>query len=155
VVVGHLLRDRRATVSVAESCTGGMLGERLTSVPGSSDYFVGGCITYADAMKVELLGVPAEVLKEHGAVSQETAEAMATGARRRTASTYALAVTGIAGPDGGSESKPVGTVYIAIADDAGTHTEHRRFLGDRQRIRLFTVQMALDLLRRRITGRCG
>ena len=84
VVVGHLLRDRRATVSVAESCTGGMLGERLTSVPGSSDYFVGGCITYANAMKVELLGVPPEVLERHGAVSQETAEAMATGARRRT-----------------------------------------------------------------------
>jgi nicotinamide-nucleotide amidase len=155
VVVGHLLRDRRATVSVAESCTGGMLGERLTSVPGSSDYFLGGCITYADAMKVELLGVPQEVLEQHGAVSQETAEAMATGARRRTGSTYALSVTGVAGPDGGSEAKPVGTVCIAIADDAGTHTEHRRFLGDRQRIRTFTVQMALDLLRRRITGRYG
>jgi nicotinamide-nucleotide amidase len=155
VVVGKLLRDRRATVSVAESCTGGMLGERLTSVPGSSDYFVGGFIAYADAMKVELLGVPPEVLDEHGAVSKQTAEAMATGARRRTGSTYALAVTGIAGPDGGSESKPVGSVYLSIADDAGAHTEHRRFLGDRQRIRLFTVQMALDLLRRRITGRCG
>jgi nicotinamide-nucleotide amidase len=151
VVVGHLLRDRHATVSVAESCTGGMLGERLTSVPGSSDYFVGGFITYADAMKVELLGVPPEVLAQHGAVSQETAEAMAAGARRRTGSTYALAVTGVAGPDGGSESKPVGSVYIAIADDAGVHTEHRRFLGDRQRIRTFTVQMALDLLRRRLT----
>jgi nicotinamide-nucleotide amidase len=155
VVVGHLLRDRRATVSVAESCTGGMLGERLTSVPGSSEYFVGGYITYADAMKVELLGVPPEVLEQHGAVSQETAEAMAAGARRRTGSTYALSITGVAGPDGGSEAKPVGSVYIAIADDAGVHTEHRRFLGDRQRIRTFTVQMALDLLRRRITGRCG
>jgi nicotinamide-nucleotide amidase len=155
VVAGHLLRDRRATVSVAESCTGGMLGERLTSVPGSSDYFVGGFITYSNALKVELLGVPAEVLEQHGAVSKLTAEAMATGARRRTASTYALSVTGIAGPDGGSEAKPVGTVYIAIADDAGVYTEHRRFLGDRQRIRVFTVQMALDLLRRRITGRRG
>jgi nicotinamide-nucleotide amidase len=155
VVVGNLLRGRRATVSVAESCTGGMLGERLTSVPGSSDYFVGGFITYANAMKVELLGVPPEVLDQHGAVSQEAAEAMAAGARRRTGSTYALAVTGVAGPGGGSESKPVGSVYIAIADDAGAHTEHRRFLGDRQRIRLFTVQMALDLLRRRIAGRCG
>ena len=155
VVAGHLLRDRRATVSVAESCTGGMLGERLTSVPGSSDYFVGGFITYSNALKVELLGVPAEVLEQHGAVSKQTAEAMATGARRRTGSSYALSVTGIAGPDGGSEAKPVGTVYIAIADDAGVYTEHRRFLGDRQRIRVFTVQMALDLLRRRITGRCG
>jgi nicotinamide-nucleotide amidase len=80
---------------------------------------------------------------------------MAVGARRRTGSSYALSVTGVAGPDGGSESKPVGSVYIAVADDAGVHTEHRRFLGDRQRIRLFTVHMALDLLRRRITGRCG
>ena len=154
-VVGHLLRDRRATVSVAESCTGGMLGERLTSVPGSSDYFVGGFITYSNAMKVELLGVPPAVLEQPGAVSQETAEAMAAGARRRTGSTYALSVTGVAGPDGGSESKPVGSIYIAVADDAGVHTEHRRFLGDRQRIRLFTVQMALDLLRRRLTGLCG
>jgi nicotinamide-nucleotide amidase len=155
VVVGNLLRDRRATVSVAESCTGGMLGERLTSVPGSSDYFVGGFITYANAMKVELLGVPAEVLERYGAVSQETAEAMAAGARRRTGSTYALSITGVAGPDGGSEAKPVGSVYIAIADEAGVYTEHRRFLGDRQRIRTFTAQMALDLLRRRITGICG
>jgi nicotinamide-nucleotide amidase len=155
VVAGKLLRDRGATVSVAESCTGGMLGERLTSVPGSSDYFVGGFITYANAMKVELLGVSPEVLEQHGAVSQETAEAMATGARRLTGSTYALSVTGVAGPDGGSESKPVGSVYIAIADDGGVYTEHRRFLGDRQRIRIFTVHMALDLLRRRLTGRCG
>jgi nicotinamide-nucleotide amidase len=155
VVVGNLLRDRRATVSVAESCTGGMLGERLTSVPGSSDYFVGGFIAYANAMKVELLGVPPEVLEQHGAVSRETAEAMAAGARRRTGSAYALSITGVAGPDGGSDSKPVGTVYIAIADDAGIHTGHRCFLGDRQRIRTFTVQMALDLLRRRITGICG
>jgi nicotinamide-nucleotide amidase len=154
VVVGQLLRDRGATVAVAESCTGGMLGERLTSVPGSSDYFVGGCITYSNAMKVELLGVPPEVLEQHGAVSKEAAEAMAASARRRTGSTYALSITGVAGPDGGSEAKPVGTVYVAVADEAGVYTEHRRFLGDRQRIRTFTVQMALDLLRRRITGRC-
>jgi nicotinamide-nucleotide amidase len=80
---------------------------------------------------------------------------MATGARRRTGSTYALSVTGVAGPGGGSESKPVGSVWLAVADEAGTYAEHRRFLGDRQRIRVFTVQMALDLLRRRITGRCG
>jgi len=153
VVVGDLLRERRATVSVAESCTGGMLGERFTSVPGSSDYFVGGFITYSNSMKMELLGVPPEVLEQHGAVSQETAEAMAAGARRRTGSTYALSVTGVAGPSGGSELKPVGSVWLAVADDAGTHAEHRRFLGDRQRIRIFTVQMALDLLRRRITGR--
>jgi nicotinamide-nucleotide amidase len=153
VVVGGLLRQSRATVAVAESCTGGMLGERFTSVPGSSDYFAGGFITYSNEMKVELLGVPPETLQQFGAVSRETAETMATGARRRAKSTYALAVTGIAGPGGGSESKPVGTVYVAIADAAGARVMHRRFLGDRARIRVFTTQMALDLLRRRIEGR--
>jgi nicotinamide-nucleotide amidase len=152
-VVGDLLRGNHATVSVAESCTGGMLGERFTSVPGSSDYFAGGFIAYTNAMKVELLGVSAEILARHGAVSKETAEAMAAGARRRTHSTYAISVTGGAGPGSGDEKEPVGSIYVGIADDAGTHAVHRRFLGDRARIRVFTVQMALDILRRRITGR--
>jgi nicotinamide-nucleotide amidase len=151
--VGAMLRMRRATVSVAESCTGGMLGERFTSVPGSSEYFLGGFITYSNAMKIELLGVSPETLQEHGAVSQETAEAMAVGARRRTGSTYALSVTGVAGPDPGGDSAPVGMVYVAVADAAGTHTANRTFFGDRARIRAFSAQMALDLLRRRINGR--
>ena len=150
VVVGGLLREKHATVSVAESCTGGLLGGRFTATPGSSDYFLGGFITYSNAMKQELLGVSPAILAEFGAVSQQTAEAMAAGARQRTGSTYALAVTGIAGPDGGTEKKPVGTVYVAIADAGGTVTAHRRFLGDRQRIRIFTTQMALDVLRRRL-----
>ena len=153
VVVGELLQKFDATVSVAESATGGMLGERLTSTPGSSRYFVGGFITYSNAMKTELLGVTAEVLKEHGAVSKETAEAMALGARRRTKSTYALSVTGVAGPEGGGEKAPKGTMYMGLADASGTTVVHRQFLGDRQRIRSFAAQMALDLLRRRITGR--
>jgi nicotinamide-nucleotide amidase len=153
VVVGDLLRKHRATVSVAESCTGGMLGERFTSAPGSSDYFVGGFITYTNRMKMELLGVIPETLEKFGAVSKETAEAMALGARRRTGSTYALSITGVAGPDAGGESAPVGTMYVGIADAAGTHVAHRQFIGDRQRVRVFTTQMALDLLRRRITGR--
>jgi nicotinamide-nucleotide amidase len=153
VVVGDLLRKHHATVSVAESCTGGMLGERFTSTPGSSDYFVGGLITYTNKMKMELLGVIPETLEKFGAVSKETAEAMALGARRRTGSTYALSITGVAGPDAGGESAPVGTMYVGIADAAGTHVAHRQFIGDRQRIRVFTTQMALDLLRRRITGR--
>jgi len=156
-VVGELLRIRHATVSVAESCTGGMLGERFTSVPGSSDYFAGGFITYTNAMKVELLGVTPEILEEHGAVSKPAAEAMAVGARRRTNSTYALSITGVAGPGTssrpGTEPAPVGTMYVGIADAAGTLVMHRQFLGDRQRIRVFTCQMAMDLLRRRITGR--
>jgi nicotinamide-nucleotide amidase len=150
VVVGEILRKLHATVSVAESCTGGMLGERLTAAPGSSDYFLGGFITYSKAMKMELLGVSPETLDQFGAASAETAEAMAVGARRRTNSTYAVAITGVAGPDAGGENAPVGTVYIAIADAAGTHVAHRQFLGDRTRVRTFTVQMALDLLRRRI-----
>jgi len=149
-VVGAMLRQNRATVAVAESCTGGMLGERITSVPGSSDYFAGGFITYSNAMKMELLGVAAELLERHGAVSQEVAEAMAAGARRRTNATYALAITGVAGPDTGGEAAPVGTMYVGIADAAGARSFHRQFLGDRQRVRVFTCQMALDVLRRRM-----
>ena len=153
VVVGELLRKHHATVAVAESATGGMLGERFTSVPGSSDYFAGGFITYNNAMKTELLGVSPEILEAHGAVSQETAEAMAVGARRRTNATYALSITGEAGPNPGSESAPVGMVYVGIADAAGVHVLPRQFFGDRQRIRVFTCQMALDVLRRRVLGR--
>ncbi len=149
-VVGELLRANHATVAVAESCTGGMLGERFTSVPGSSDYFVGGFLTYSNAIKTELLGVPVEILEQFGAVSEETAEAMAAGARLRTNSTYALSVTGVAGPDGGNEKAPVGTVCVGLADATGTRAVRRQFLGDRQRIRVFTCQMALDLLRRRM-----
>ena len=152
VVVGEMLRERRATVSVAESATGGMLGERFTAAPGSSDYVLGGFITYSNAMKVELLGVSPETLAEFGAVSKQTAEAMAVGARRHTGSTYALSVTGVAGPASGGEEAPVGTVYVGLADPAGTHVAHRQFLGDRTRVRTFTVQMALDLLRRRMMG---
>jgi nicotinamide-nucleotide amidase len=152
-VVGNLLRASHATVSVAESCTGGMLGERFTATPGSSEYFLGGFIAYANAIKVELLGVPPETLKQFGAVSKETAEAMAIGARRRTGSTYALSVTGVAGPEGGTDASPVGTVYIGLADAAGAQSVRRQFLGDRQRIRTFTTQYALDLLRRRMLTR--
>jgi nicotinamide-nucleotide amidase len=152
VVVGGLLRERNATVAVAESCTGGMLGARFTTVPGSSDYFMGGFIAYSNALKQKLLGVSVETLEQFGAVSKETAEAMAVGTRRWTGSTYAISITGVAGPDGGTEEKPVGLVYIGIADEAGTVVTQRRFLGDRQRIRVFTTQHALDLLRRKIQG---
>jgi nicotinamide-nucleotide amidase len=148
-VVGDMLRERHNTLAVAESCTGGLLGERITSVPGSSTYFLGGFITYVNRMKVEWLGVPEDIIAEFGAVSKETAEAMALGARRRTGSTYALAITGVAGPDGGSEKKPVGTVYVGLADAAGCAVVHRQFFGDRTRIRQFATQMALDMLRRK------
>jgi len=153
VVAGNLLRAAHATVAVAESCTGGMLGERFTATPGSSDYFAGGFITYSNELKISLLGVPPEIIEQHGAVSRETAEAMAGGARRRANSTYAISITGIAGPDGGSEEKPVGTVWVGIAGPNGVFALGRRFLGDRARIRVFSTQMALDLLRRKLEKR--
>ena len=150
VAVGNLLRKSFATLSVAESCTGGMLAERITSVPGSSDYFLGGFVTYTGRMKMELLGVPEATLEQHGAVSQETAEAMAMGARRRTGSTFALSITGTAGPGSGGETAPVGTVYAGLADAAGCRVVHRQFLGDRAHIRSYATQMALDMLRRKL-----
>ncbi len=153
MVVGEMLHKAGATVAVAESLTGGMLGERFTTVPGSSRYFLGGFIAYSNAMKVELLGVDPQLLAHFGAVSRETAEAMAAGARLRTNATYALAVTGVAGPDSGEDAAPVGTVYMALADPEKTVALHRQFLGDRTRIRVFTTQMALDVLRRRLMGR--
>ena len=151
MVVGELLRQRHATLAVAESATGGLLAERITSVPGSSDYFLGGFVTYTKRMKAELLGVSEETLALCGAVSQETAEAMAQGARRRTGATYAISITGVAGPSAGGESVPVGTVYIGLADAGGCQVNHRQFLGDRTRVRQFSTQMALDMLRRKCT----
>jgi len=152
IVVGQLLSTYNATLSVAESCTGGLLAERITSVPGSSAYFYGGFITYTRRMKSDWLGVSELMLEEYGAVSKETAEAMATGARRRTGSTFALSVTGVAGPaPDPQERAPVGTVYVGLADANGCQVAHRQFLGDRTRIRTFAAQMALDLLRRKCT----
>ena len=149
-VVGELLKKHHATLSVAESATGGLLAQRITSVPGSSNYFVGGFITYSKKMKAELLGVSDEILEQYGAVSKEAAEAMAIGARRRTGSTFALSITGEAGPDP-SENVPVGAMFVGLADAAGTQVMHRQFLGDRARIRVFATQMALDMLRKKCT----
>jgi nicotinamide-nucleotide amidase len=152
-VVGKLLLEKQATLTVAESCTGGLLGERVTSIPGSSVYFLGGFITYSNALKTDLLGVPSELLEEHGAVSKPVAEAMAEGARRRARSTYALSITGVAGPGGATDAKPVGTTFIGLAGPAGTEVLQRQFLGDRARIRMFASQIALDFLRRRVSAR--
>ena len=149
-VIGQMLRDQHATLSVAESATGGLLGERITTVPGSSEYFLGGFITYSSRMKIEWLGVPEEMIARCGAVSKETAEAMALGARRRSGSTYALSITGVAGPDSGGENAPVGTMYVGLADASGCQVLHRQFIGDRTRIRQFVTQMALDVLRRKL-----
>jgi nicotinamide-nucleotide amidase len=150
VIVGRMLQDRSATVAVAESCTGGMLGERITSIPGSSHYFAGGFLVYTNAMKTGLLGVDPDVLAMHTAVSDPVARAMADGARDRTGSTYALSVTGIAGPEGGTEEMPVGTGFIGISGPNGTDARKLRWVGDRRRIRHAAVQSALDLLRRRM-----
>jgi nicotinamide-nucleotide amidase len=149
-IVGELLMKAHATLAVAESATGGLLAQRITSVPGSSNYFLGGFVTYTKKMKTELLGVSEETLELHGAVSKETAEAMAIGARRRTGTTFALSITGEAGPEP-SENVPVGTVYVGLADAGGCLVLHRVFLGDRARIRVFATQMALDMLRKKCT----
>ncbi len=150
VVVGRRLRERGATLSVAESCTSGLLAARITDVAGSSDYFVGGFLVYTDALKTRLLGVPASILEQHGAVSEPVAQAMAAGARERTGSTFALSVSGVAGPTGGTPEVPVGTVCIGLAHPEGAEARRYRFLGDRGRVRAIAVQTALDLLRRRL-----
>jgi nicotinamide-nucleotide amidase len=149
-VVGHALRARAQTLSVAESCTGGLVAERITSVPGASDYFLGGFLTYTDRIKTELVGVPELLLREHTAVSEPVAEAMARGARERTGSTYALSVTGVAGPDGGAEATPVGTVIVGLAGPEACRTRRTRFLCDRDRVRALAAQLALDMLRREL-----
>jgi nicotinamide-nucleotide amidase len=150
VVVGTLLKKQKATLAVAESVTGGGLAERITTVAGSSDYFLGGFVTYSRKLKMSLLGVLPDTLEKCGAVSKETAEAMASGARNRTGATHALAITGNAGPTTDGDDAPVGMVYVALADAAGTVTVHRQFNADRERVRQFSGQMALDLLRRRL-----
>lgn len=148
--VGALLSDAHATISLAESMTGGALADRLTSVPGSSAWFAGGFVTYSKKMKSQALGIPLEAIERHGAVSKETAEAMALAVREKMGTTYGLSVTGNAGPTTDGQEAPVGMVYIGISDARGTDVFHRQFIGDRPRIRSFAAQMALDILRRRI-----
>ncbi|MGH0030099.1 MAG: competence/damage-inducible protein A [Myxococcota bacterium] len=151
-VAGRLLREKGATVAVAESCTGGMIAQKLTDVAGASDYVLGGVVAYANEIKQSQLGVPAELLEKHGAVSEECARAMAEGVRARFGSTLGIATTGISGPDGGSAEKPVGLVHLALASDAGTHADHFVFPLDRTRHRQLTTQVALDWIRRAMLG---
>jgi nicotinamide-nucleotide amidase len=149
-VVGLKLAVGGYTLSVAESCTGGLIAQRLTEVPGSSKYFIEGVVAYANDAKTRTLGVEPILLLEHGAVSAPVAEAMAEGIRKRAATDFGLSVTGIAGPGGGTEEKPVGLVYIALADDVKTEHRKLKLPGDRQLIRWRASQAALDLLRRRL-----
>jgi nicotinamide-nucleotide amidase len=155
-IVGRALRRLGLTLGTAESCTGGWIAQRLTAVPGSSDYFLGGIVAYHDRIKVEQLGVPAELIGRHGAVSSEVAVAMAEGAVARLGCDWGLGVTGVAGPGGGSAEKPVGTVMLALARRGRSAASQSLSLpGDRATIRLLTTQWALDMVRRALAAEAG
>ena len=150
--IGELLRRRGLTLAVAESCTGGLLGHLITNVPGSSDYFLGGVVAYSDQAKERLLGVRRETLQREGAVSEATAREMARGVRERFNSDLALAVTGIAGPGGGTPEKPVGLVCIALATADSERVERQVWEGDRLQNKLQSARRALELLREHLEG---
>jgi PncC family amidohydrolase len=147
---GSLLRERGLTLATAESCTGGLIGHLLTEIPGSSDYYQGGLISYSDGLKQSELGVEAATLEHHGAVSAQTCIAMAEGARRRYGSDVAVAVTGIAGPTGDTPGKPIGLTYVAVADAAGHEVQRHQWFGDRHRNKVASASAALALLVERL-----
>ena len=149
-IVGYYLGMRGATLAIAESCTGGLLAERVTSISGSSRYFLGGVVVYSNALKTKFADVPASLITRHGAVSREVAAALAEGIRKRCKATFGIGITGVAGPAGGTEEKPVGLVYIALAGEDSTQVEERKFPGDRKRVRWFATQLALDMVRRKL-----
>lgn len=149
-IVGKLLRRQKETLAVAESCTGGLLSNRLTNVPGSSDYFLQGIVVYSNKAKIDNLSVPPSLLEKHGAVSPEVAKAMAREIKKKAQSTYGLGITGIAGPSGGTPKKPVGLVYIALASEKGTECSKNIFLGNRENIKFQSTQKALDMLRKHL-----
>jgi nicotinamide-nucleotide amidase len=151
-VVLEICRGRGLKIGVGESCTGGMLGERLTRTPGSSDVFLGGVIAYANEIKSGLLGAPSSMIREHGAVSEQVAAAMATGARDRTGAEIGIGITGIAGPDGGTPEKPVGTVWIAVDFAGEVRSALLKSWGDRQEVRQRAAQAALNLVRKTVGG---
>ena len=152
-VVALKLKAKGLTVAVAESCTGGLIGQRLTSLPGSSAYFERGLVTYSDRAKMDLLKVPEALIRQKGAVSAEVAQIMAEGVREQSGADLGLAVTGIAGPSGGTKEKPVGLVFLAVADKKASVCRQYLFSGDRDGIRFRASQAALDLLRRHISGK--
>lgn len=146
-VVGRKLTEMKKTLACAESCSGGLLANRITNIPGSSNYFLEGLVTYSNQAKIRELGVPEKLIREKGAVSQEVAEAMAEGVRRKSGADLALSTTGIAGPGGGTEAKPVGLVYVGLAFPGGVWVEKNLFKGNRDQIKFQTTQKALDMLR--------
>jgi len=149
-IVGYFLQMRGATLAVAESCTAGLIAQRVTSISGSSRYFLGGAVVYSNQLKTDFAGVPAELIDKHGAVSREVAAALAEGIRQRCGSTFGVGVTGIAGPGGGTREKPVGLVYHGLSADSGTEVVEKQFVGDRTRIRWLASQQALDMVRRKL-----
>jgi nicotinamide-nucleotide amidase len=151
-VVGRLLRERGATLAVAESCTGGLVASRLTDIPGSSDYFARGVVAYAAAAKTALLRVPAELIASRGVVSLEVARAMADGVRAEAGTTFGVATTGIAGPTGGTPELPVGSLCVALAWEGGGSGREFRLLGEREQVKFRGAQMALEMLRRHLLG---
>lgn len=150
IAIGKLLQKRRATLSVAESCTGGRIADTITDVAGASRYFERGIVAYSDESKIELLGVRAATIKKFGAVSEAVAKEMAEGVRKMSRTTYGLAVTGIAGPTGGTKEKPVGTVYIALALPKQTEVKHFCFARDRLEFKKLVTATALDWLRKEL-----
>ena len=149
-IVGYYLQMRGATLAAAESCTGGLFAERVTSVSGSSRYFIGAVVVYSNELKTAFADVPAKLITEAGAVSKEVAAALAEGIRKKCRTTFGVGITGIAGPAGGSPEKPVGLVFHAVATETGTEVVERNFFGDRQRVRWFASQQALDMVRRKL-----
>jgi nicotinamide-nucleotide amidase len=147
-VVGQLLRAAGQTVAVAESCSGGLICHRLTAVPGSSDYFLEGVVVYSNQSKVKNLHIPAKIIEQHGAVSQEVAQLMAENIRLKSGADLGLATTGIAGPGGGTPNKPVGLVFVALATSSETTVSRNLFLGSREQVKFQASQKALDMLRR-------
>lgn len=145
-LLGDRLRSRGVTVATAESCCGGLIAHRITNVSGSSAYFAGGVVSYSNDAKMKLLGVEASVLDAHGAVSEPVAKQMADGAVNAFDATYAVSVTGIAGPTGGTDDKPVGTVWLGVTSPSGTHAEVKHFSGDRDGVKRQTADRALELL---------
>lgn len=150
--VGAACRDRGLRIGTAESCTGGLVASVITEVPGSSDYFLGGFVTYSNDLKTGLVDVPADVLEAHGAVSAQVARAMADGARRRLTVDVAVAVTGVAGPDGGTAAKPVGLTYVAVADAEGDDVRRHVWDSDRTGNKRLSAAAALDLVLTRLSG---
>ncbi len=149
-VVGMYLVMKQQTLAVAESCTGGLLSERITRIPGSSNFFLGGVVCYSNRLKSQLAGVPAAFIEQYGAVSKPVAQALSEGIRKRTEAAIGVGITGVAGPGGGTTEKPVGLVFVGLTDTRGTSVREFRFPGNRERVRYWASQMALEMIRRRV-----